>query len=338
MKEIQIIGGGLAGLSLGIALLGRGVPVVLHERGIYPQHKVCGEFICGVEDSVLDVLGVQLDLEDAKIHQRLEWWVDGVKSIDKVLPQSARGISRYVLDQRLAERFELLGGRLITQSRITSDFGEGVVRASGKRKSGHNEWIGLKLHFYKSDLDSLEMHSGSRGYIGLCEVAQGRVNACGLFKVDSSVKGKGRQLFFNYLRNSGLEYLADILGEFDSDESSFSATAGFSLGKQDAQKGFSIGDAQHLIPPFTGNGMSMALESSAIAVDLLLAYSLDEISWGEAQKSYLLRLKQQFGKRTALAAGMHPLIFNSIGRASLKQLAKIDLLPVPFLFTQLRTP
>ncbi|MFT5881747.1 MAG: flavin-dependent dehydrogenase [Crocinitomicaceae bacterium] len=338
MKEIQIIGGGLAGLSLGIALRGKGVPVVLHERGVYPQHKVCGEFICGVEDSVLEDLGIQIDLEDAKIHQRLKWWMDGVMSVDKELPQSARGISRYVLDQRLAERFEQLGGNLKTQSRVKLDFGEGFVRASGKRKSGGKEWIGLKLHFYKSDIESLEMHSGTRGYIGLCEVAQGRVNACGLFKVDSKVKGKGRQLFFNYLRNSGLEYLANILSESESDEASFSATAGFSLGKQEVQNGFNIGDAQYLIPPFTGNGMSMALESSALAVDPLSQYSMGEMSWEAAQNSYHHRLKHQFGKRTALAAGMHPFIFNRIGRASLKILGKNDLLPINSLFTQLRTP
>ena len=82
MKEIQIIGGGLAGLSLGIGLRENGVPVVLHEGGSYPQHKVCGEFICGVEDSVLDALGIQECLADAKIHQRLKWWVDGAKVVD----------------------------------------------------------------------------------------------------------------------------------------------------------------------------------------------------------------------------------------------------------------
>ena len=31
MKEVTIAGGGLAGLSLGIALRGAGVPVTLHE-------------------------------------------------------------------------------------------------------------------------------------------------------------------------------------------------------------------------------------------------------------------------------------------------------------------
>ena len=45
---ISIAGGGLAGLSLGIALQSRGVSVTLHEASTYPRHRVCGEFISGV--------------------------------------------------------------------------------------------------------------------------------------------------------------------------------------------------------------------------------------------------------------------------------------------------
>ena len=47
MKSIAIVGGGLAGLTLGIGLRQRGVPAALWEAGRYPRHRVCGEFICG---------------------------------------------------------------------------------------------------------------------------------------------------------------------------------------------------------------------------------------------------------------------------------------------------
>ena len=49
LAPIEIIGGGLAGLSLGLALRRGGVPVTLHEAGEYPRHRVCGEFITGLD-------------------------------------------------------------------------------------------------------------------------------------------------------------------------------------------------------------------------------------------------------------------------------------------------
>ena len=52
MREIEIVGGGLSGLSLGIYLRRRGVPVRILEAGAYPRHKVCGEFVCGVSNDV----------------------------------------------------------------------------------------------------------------------------------------------------------------------------------------------------------------------------------------------------------------------------------------------
>ena len=45
MRAVTIIGGGLAGLTLGIGLRQRGVPVTISEAGDYPRHRVCGEFI-----------------------------------------------------------------------------------------------------------------------------------------------------------------------------------------------------------------------------------------------------------------------------------------------------
>ena len=47
VKPITIVGGGLAGLTLGIGLRQCGVAVTVHEAGHYPRHRVCGEFISG---------------------------------------------------------------------------------------------------------------------------------------------------------------------------------------------------------------------------------------------------------------------------------------------------
>ena len=57
-NPITIAGGGLAGLSLGIALQSRGVHVTIHEASTYPRHRVCGEFISGVSEETLGTLGI----------------------------------------------------------------------------------------------------------------------------------------------------------------------------------------------------------------------------------------------------------------------------------------
>ena len=43
--DCAIIGGGLAGLTLAVQLADAGYSVVMFEKGKYPFHKVCGEYI-----------------------------------------------------------------------------------------------------------------------------------------------------------------------------------------------------------------------------------------------------------------------------------------------------
>jgi len=64
-KPITIAGGGLAGLTLGIGLRQRGVPVTLQEGGRYPRHRVCGEFISGRGQETLARFGLRDLLERA---------------------------------------------------------------------------------------------------------------------------------------------------------------------------------------------------------------------------------------------------------------------------------
>ena len=65
IKRITVVGGGLAGLSLGIGLRQRGVPVTVREAGHYPRHRVCGEFISGNGPAVLERLGLLPRFEQA---------------------------------------------------------------------------------------------------------------------------------------------------------------------------------------------------------------------------------------------------------------------------------
>jgi len=337
MKKIVIIGGGIAGLSLGIYLRKLGVDVEINESGTYPKHKVCGEFICGVRPDTVKEMGIDSVIGQSVTHQNMTWWMGDSVVLEDNLPTEAWGLSRYKLDQDLASLFVDMGGVLNTGVRVAREDEEGVVWATGKPKK-KGRWIGLKIHAVDAKINGLEMHVGSHGYIGLCGVEQNRVNCCGLFRMDQSIKGSGGALLEAYLRNNDLNMLADRFGALQKDESSFSATAGFSFGKQKQAGAFCVGDSSYLIPPFTGNGMSMALESSWMAGHWLKRFSQGEIEWGDTCSGYENESVAFFKKRMKMSGSIQPLLFNRLGRTLLKTAAQSGMLPFEFLFHQLRTP
>lgn len=340
MKKVSIVGGGLSGLSLGIYLRKLGVPVVLYEAGKYPKHKVCGEFICGVKETILYEMGLDVVIDNSLNHHTMEWAMGDEVVLRDDLPMVAYGLSRYTLDEVLSEQFKELGGELRLGERMPADSmeKEGVVRGVGKKKStGKQQWVGLKIHATEAtDVSGLEMHVGYSGYIGLCEVEDQRVNCCGLFELDRSIRGG--DILKAYLRKNGLNDLVARMDTWRFDEASFSSTAGFKFGVQDQQDDFCIGDAAYLIPPFTGNGMSMAIESAYLAGQLLERYSKGQTAWAQCRLQYQKHIRSRFQKRMALAMTLHPLLFNKTGISLISLSARMGVLPFPFLFNQLRTP
>ncbi|MFZ4778442.1 MAG: hypothetical protein ACOYM3_23985, partial [Terrimicrobiaceae bacterium] len=168
----------------------------------------------------------------------------------------------------------------------------------------------------------LEMHLGSNGYVGLAKVENGIVNVCGLFRRQKGIGG--RDALFQCLNAGGLVALEQRLRLAQPDPDSFCAVAGFQTGRQDGPP-FSIGDAARMIPPFTGNGMSMALESAESALGPLLEFCADKISWQEAASLAARAQDQRFARRMRIACGLHSLITSRPGLVSL--LARCHLIP-----------
>ena len=73
MHTVEIIGGGLAGLSLGLGLRARGVPARLIEAGTYPRHRVCGEFITGLDEGTRRELQLTDILSGARLARSVLW-------------------------------------------------------------------------------------------------------------------------------------------------------------------------------------------------------------------------------------------------------------------------
>lgn len=328
---VTIAGGGLAGLSLGIALRLRGVNVTIHEASVYPRHRVCGEFLSGITDEALERLGIRNALNTA-VPLTTACWSNGTKILGE-MTVSGRGISRWKLDDLLQRQFTALGGNLVTKSRIQP--APGVIWAAGRPKNP-SEWLGLKCHFRDLPLThDLEMMLGTSGYVGLARIEDGMVNVCGLFKRQQISGARGHELLIAYLRAGGLLSLVERLESSAAIEESFTGVAGFTFGNS-GEIPFSIGDAACIIPPFTGNGMSMALESSDYALQSVLNYADRSCSWDEASRTSSQKQKQQFRRRMAVASLIHPLLTSCAGLGVVRYLASAGLLPYKTLHHLLR--
>jgi menaquinone-9 beta-reductase len=336
LQPIEIIGGGLAGLSLGIALRRENVPVTLHDAGTYPRHRVCGEFIAGLRPSTIERLGVADDLADALHHKEVAWTIGGGRSRVQRLPTPALGLSRHVLDARLARRFESLGGVLQSQSRIVDDENRpGRVFATGRRRSSEPRWIGLKTHARGLSLvRDLEMHLGENCYVGLARIAEG-VNICGLFR-RRALAARGPELLVEYVRAAGLTELAARLDAAHLDAESFCAVAALEF-DQTGRHGdrLSVGDASAMIPPFTGNGMAMAFQSAELALYPLLRYVRGASDWTETCRATSFALRGRFRFRLAFAHALHSFLLQPRRQRWFAALSRARLLPFGPLYAAL---
>jgi 2-polyprenyl-6-methoxyphenol hydroxylase-like FAD-dependent oxidoreductase len=333
-ETITITGGGLTGLSLAIALRKHSVAVALHEAGSYPRHRVCGEFISGVTRETLETLGIAETLADAQHHRSVTWFSGDTLLRESTLPTPALAISRHLLDDRLQKSATALGINLHTGSRRKMNPGQpGEVWTAG-RKPAKGEWIGLKAHVRGISVTAhLEMHSGPRGYLGITPVEHGWHNVCGLFRIEKSITARHADLLPAYLAENGNTELAQRIAAAVWREGSFTAVAGFSLGLQAPTPGIlSLGDSHAIIPPFTGNGMTMAFQSAALSLDPLLAWSRGERTWPELVHHVQGLLTHRFRLRLASSALLHPALLHPRGQASLSAAARTRLLPVRTLY------
>ncbi len=328
-EPITIVGGGLAGLTLGIGLLQTGTPVTLWESGHYPRHRVCGEFISGDGLQSLSRLGLLPGLREAGMHPvATALFVDGFRSLPpRSLPAAGLSLSRWILDDWLAREFSRLGGELKSGVRWTGTYGAGIVNATGRRPepvSNGPRLFGLKVHAHALPMNAdLEMHLGKSGYIGLCRLADGAVNVCGLFRTPTPIPDLG-QRWREYLGGSPDSTLHQRLSRARLEEDSFCCVAGLGLTPHRATERHEccLGDALTMIPPVTGNGMSMALESAEIAVEPLARFSRGELPWNRARERIALACDLRFAPRLRAAALLEWALFRPAARSALWLLAR----------------
>src|SRR6476659_3770090 len=101
--DLIVIGGGPAGASAAITAARKGASVLLLERGSFPRHKVCGEFVSAES---LDLLGELLVPEhrqlvsDSPRISRGRIFADGREVAAEINPAAA-SIPRFQMDSAL---------------------------------------------------------------------------------------------------------------------------------------------------------------------------------------------------------------------------------------------
>jgi hypothetical protein len=248
------------------------------------------------------------------------------------LPSPALGLSRYRLDATLAEEFQRLGGELRTSSRwnpggiqaLACSTGakqetlpEGTVRATGRRPQPTENgwrWFGLKAHATGVNLAAdLEMHISGDNYIGVNRIDRGEVNICGLFR---QRRGEAPEAGFDLLHGKAGSPLRERLASARFDQTSLCSVAGLSLKPRRAtdKTECCLGDSITMIPPVTGNGMSMAFESAEMAIHPLMRFSRGEINWEKARDAVARACDAAFAERLAWAHRLQWLMFSPVLR------------------------
>ncbi len=336
-QPVDIAGGGVAGLALGLALRRAGVPVRVHEAGAYPRHRLCGEFLSGAGAAEFAALGLDDVLVESPALHDAAWFSGDRLILRRDLPVVARGISRWKLDDTMASRLTALGGTVSCGDRVSIPGGcAGWVIATGRARAESSPWFAQKEHYTNLPMHAgLEMHLCKGGYAGLAKIENGTGNVCAM--LPAALGKSSSPALSDRLRACGLSELASRLDAADSVPASRCGVSHFLTGWQPQDDGaLRIGDHTAVIPPFTGHGMSMAILSALEAAPHLTAWSSGRRAWEETVKSVRTALHRKFRSRLRWAAWLHPFLLRPSGQFSLRFLARSGLLPWQWLFEKVR--
>lgn len=255
-----VIGGaGPAGSSAAIAARACGAEVVLTERGLFPRHKVCGEFLSPEITPLLEHLGVLSALQASRPATIRRMLVRvGSREKSARLPEPALGLSRYRFDHLLLQQALQSGATLSRQGPPPTI--EAWGRAS--RAPRGRRLFGFKAHFQGPADDAVELYFDGHCYIGINCVEDGITNVCGLAPEDSL-----RRVQFHVdellkqqpALSSRLRPLTRTMNWLFTGPLEF----GHTLANQ--SQTFRAGDALSFVDPFTGTGLLSAIATGALA-------------------------------------------------------------------------
>jgi menaquinone-9 beta-reductase len=335
--ETVIVGGGPAGSATACGLAALGRDVVLIERTAEPHHKVCGEFLSVETQTQLQRVGVDLSALGAVPIEQVALYSSS-RSVTSALPFRALSLSRYRLDDALLRRAQDSGARLKRNVAVKSvtpdgagwnvlcDDGESIfcrhfVLATGKLglrgvdDARDGSLVGLKMHLRlapeaRRALEGrVELFFLDGSYIGLELIENGIANLCFVLPRATVARlGSGWLDLRGHLASAlpGLaERLAGAEPLWDKPMAVVCPTGGH-LHRERGTAIYRVGDRLAHIPPFTGDGLAIALTSAALAVG--------HIRRGSPPDAYLAAARRLTARPIRLASIVSGLARSSRGR------------------------
>lgn len=318
LYDLIVIGGGPAGASAAIFAARQGARVLLLERGRFPRHKVCGEFVSaeslGVLKDLLDPQHAAL-IQDAGRIRRARIFLDGHTLRAAVNPPAA-SIARFDLDAALWRSAESAGVDARQQVPVRSITGPGpfrviaaneefearaLVNASGRwsnlnlspAENGvrQEKWLGVKAHFVEAipkpaSEPSVDLYFFNGGYCGVQPVATAdedpataRVNASAMVRADVA-----SSLSEVFAKHPALRERSQNWTQL-SDPVSTSPLI-FRDPQPEKDGVLMAGDAAGFVDPFVGDGISLALRSGSLAALCLKPFFTGQASLRDAASRY----------------------------------------------------
>jgi menaquinone-9 beta-reductase len=311
MHDLIVIGGGPAGTAASITAARAGASVLLLERGRFPRHKVCGEFVSGES---LDLLAGLLGSDHKALlnqairiaHARI--FLDG-RILRTVADPPAASIARLNLDDALWSSAVEAGADARQQTTVQGILGTGpfqvrtsagefasrsVINAAGRwsnltapAPATAEKWIGVKGHFLETSPEqSVDLYFFEGGYCGVQPVdlnnghaKHARVNACAMVRADiaNSLPGVFEQHPGLRERSRRWQPLSEPV-----------STSPLIFREPDPERSGipRAGDAATFVDPFVGDGVSLALRSGTLAAESLIPFYQERVSFKDAIQAY----------------------------------------------------
>lgn len=339
--DLIVIGAGPAGCAAAITSARGGASVMLLERGRFPRHRVCGEFVSAESLDLLNNLlapGHKALITKAPRIARSRIFVDGAKLDAEITPPAA-SITRFYLDIALWDSCAHAGveGRedcsvqsvegngpfrvntqsdsfetraIINATGRWSNFTSPAARAHATSGADKVRWIGLKAHFRETSHPtppSVDLYFFDGGYCGVQPISASNqngavaVNACAMVRADV-VTDLQEVLKLHPALGERSKTWQRLMDPVTTSPLVFHPP-------EPTQDGMlQIGDAATFVDPFIGDGISLALRSGDLAGNCLTRFFRGECSLDFAKADYARLYRTRLAPVFLASSGLRNLL------------------------------